>query len=450
MRWIYLYEDKTIRSKSAFVIEMNENKESFREWFRLDNAAIIFSLVSSSRIPALFRLSATLKEPINVNLLQTALNRTIVRFPYFRVNLRPGLFWYYLRKLKTFPRVEADSKYPCKELRVRKRGTFPLRVRAFKNRIAVEFHHSITDGTGGIIFLKTLVVEYLKLRGVEVSKIEGAFDISDEPNFEEYEDSYKKFYDKDLPSIKLPPKAFRLPYKLEKEGVYHVTTGIIPVKEFIKKAKEYNVTVTEFLVAIYLDSLQEIQFNLLKNKSKRKLKPIRVSIPINLRRIYPSKTMRNFSLFVTPGIDPRLGKFTFNEIVKEVYHFMRTELNDKYISQSIRQNVRAELNPILRIMPLFVKKLFGRLIYMSYGEKRYSGSLSNLGLVKLPSEIEEHIEDFQFLPGTNPTRKVSCGVVSFKDKMYINFGNVSDCKELEKTFFRKIVKMGIPVKVESN
>ncbi|MHA1866107.1 MAG: hypothetical protein ACTSWZ_06330 [Candidatus Heimdallarchaeaceae archaeon] len=429
---------------------MKERKETFREWFRLDNAAVIFSLISSPRIPALFRLSVTLKKPVNVSLLQTALNKTIIRFPYFRVNLRPGLFWYYLRKLKTFPRVEADSKYPCKELYVRKRGTFPFRIRAFQNRIAIEFHHSITDGTGGIIFLKTLVEEYLKLCGVKAHKVEDVFDISEEPSFEEYEDSYKKFYNNDLPSIKLPPKAFRLPYKLEKPGVYHLTTGIIPVKEFIKKAKEYNVTVTEFLVAIYLDSLQEIQFNFLKNKTKRKLKPIRVSIPINLRRIYPSKTMRNFSLFVTPGIDPRLGKFTFDEIIKEVYHFMRTELNDKYISQSIRQNVRAELNPILRIMPLFIKKMFGRLIYMGYGEKRYSGSLSNLGVVKLPPEVEEHVEDFQFLPGTNPERKVSCGVISFKNKLYINFGNVSNSKELEKIFFRKIVKMGIPVKIESN
>ena len=175
---------------------MKERKETFREWFRLDNAAVIFSLISSPRIPALFRLSVTLKKPVNVSLLQTALNKTIIRFPYFRVNLRPGLFWYYLRKLKTFPRVEADSKYPCKELYVRKRGTFPFRIRAFQNRIAIEFHHSITDGTGGIIFLKTLVEEYLKLCGVKAHKVEDVFDISEEPSFEEYEDSYKKFYNK--------------------------------------------------------------------------------------------------------------------------------------------------------------------------------------------------------------------------------------------------------------
>ena len=62
----------------------------------------------------------------------------------------------------------SDTKYPQEKLPITKKGTFPFRVRAFQNRIAVEFHHSLTDGTGAITFLRALVGEYLRLQGYKV------------------------------------------------------------------------------------------------------------------------------------------------------------------------------------------------------------------------------------------------------------------------------------------
>ncbi|MHA1400607.1 MAG: hypothetical protein ACTSQE_09680 [Candidatus Heimdallarchaeaceae archaeon] len=430
---------------------LNHTEESYKKhWYRLDNAAVIFSLVSSSRITALFRLSVTLKEPINVNLLQKAVENIIQRFPYFRVTLHAGLFWFYWREYQAVPKVITDSKYPCQEMPIRKKGIFPFRIRAFQNRIAVEFHHSITDGTGALTFLKALVGEYLNLKGVKIEDWGDIFRPDQTPDIEEYEDAYKKNCKKDIPLPKRQSKAFRLPFNLEKKGVYHITMGIVPVKKVISLAKERNVTITELLTAVYIEALQDILYSLPKRKRRKLMKPIRVSIPINLRRIYPSKSLRNFTLWVTPGIDPRLGRFSFDEILSRVYHHMRTEVNDKYINQHIRRNVRAELHPLIRITPLFIKKLFGKLIYMHFGEKQYSGSLSNLGLVKMPEPLNEHILDFQFIPGSNPVRKVSCAIGSFGDYMYITFGRVVRESEVEKRFFRKLVKMGVPVKIETN
>ena len=39
-----------------------------------------------------------------------------------------------------------------------------FRIRCFDKRIAIEYFHALTDGTGGVTFLLTLTAEYLKLK----------------------------------------------------------------------------------------------------------------------------------------------------------------------------------------------------------------------------------------------------------------------------------------------
>ena len=42
--------------------------------------------------------------------------------------------------------------------------------------------------------------------------------------------------------------------------------------------------------------------------------PVKVLIPVNLRKIFNSGTLRNFVLYASPSIDPRLGEYTFEEL----------------------------------------------------------------------------------------------------------------------------------------
>ena len=94
-----------------------------------------------------------------------AQRRMVRRFPSFYVRLRRGMFWYYLEGTDACAPVEADGESPCLPLSRREaRGGLCLRVRCWDRRIAVEFFHVLTDGTGGLCFLKTLVAEYLTLR----------------------------------------------------------------------------------------------------------------------------------------------------------------------------------------------------------------------------------------------------------------------------------------------
>ena len=425
-----------------------EHRKKNRTWYKLDNAAILYPSIQSDRISTMFRLSATLTENVNPSVLQTALNRIIDRFPYYRVKLSKGLFWYYLEYNPKTPRVEKDVQYPCGRLSPVLNRNFLFRVRYYNRRIAVEFCHALTDGTGAVTFLKALVYQYLQESGKNLTDKTGLLTIDEEPDEEEFEDSYNRFYKPSLPLPETGEPAFHLKFRLVKKGIYYVVTGIVPLKDIIAKAKEYNVSLTVFLTAIYIDAMQAIQNKYVTNP--RRKKPISVSVPVNMRNIYPSKTMRNFSLFVVPKIDPRLGDYTFEEILKIVHYTMMTEINEKSISKQLSRNVGGQRNPFVRIIPLFIKRLFFTLLYRRLGENLFSGTISNLGLITVPEEMAQYIERIEFVPGPGPVNKTGCSVTGFKDKLYITFGRLTEEAELERIFFTKLVKMGIHVTIESN
>lgn len=421
-----------------------------RLWFPLDNAATLFPTVISARVTTIFRLSVELTQPVRAAVLQEALDRISPRFAYYLVQLKTGLFWYYFDENPGRPKVIGDSAYPCMEMPIRKPRVYPFRVRAHQNRIAVEFSHMLTDGTGALTFLRALVGEYLSLSGVEVRDWGDLFRPGTEPHPEEWEDAFKRYYKKGIPSPKPIPFAFHVPFKLEPKGVYHLITGILPLSAVLEKTKSLGVTLTELVAALYIDAVQSILKDLPQREKRGKSRIIRLMVPVNLRKIYPSKTMRNFSLYVLPGIDTRLGDFSFEEILKTVHHYMKIEVNEKLINQQISRNVSGEYNVAVRLTPLFLKRLFGRSVYNRLGEYLYSGCLTNLGSVAMPGDFLSHIRAVEFVPAPSPVTKTNCALVSFGDSLYINFARLCKDPSVERHFFRGMVRLGIPVKILTN
>ena len=186
------------------------------------------------------------------------------------------------------------------------------------------------------------------------------------------------------------------------------------------------------------------------NLLKKNLKPIRIMVPVNLRNLFPSKTMRNFSLYILPGIDLRLGRYNFDEIVRQVHHFMKKEVHPKAFTSIMYKNTTIERRMFLRLTPLAIKKFFGQRGYHYIGTTAYTGILTNLGRIKLPEEVEKHVEDVGFLPAQVPVNKVGAAMISYKDKLSINFGRIIKDPIVERFFFKNIAKKGIPVKIETN
>lgn len=416
-----------------------------RDWFKLDNTGKLYSSIISTRVTTIFRVSVTLTEIVNPYILQRALDNIIKRFPYFNVHLKKGFFWYYFDQSQKTPSVEPERYYPCMNLNIKKKGSYLFRVLFYRKKVSVEFSHSITDGTGAVIFIKSLVYEYFRLLGVQAESTEGIFKHNEMPEEEEYEDSFIKYYNPNIPVPRNYIRAFHFPFKLARKGTYYILTGIVPVEETLRVAREYSSTLTEFLCGIYFEAITEFM-----ETYGYKKKPIVLNVPVNLRKIYSSNTMRNFFGVVVPSIDPRLGKYSFEEILKNVHNYMQMQIDKKYFSQQISRNVKSEKRIILRAFPVVVKDLGMPAIYKYWGEANFTSGLSNLGKITMPKELEKYIERFEIYPPPSLGNKMKVTVLSFKESLYIFFGKLTENTEIERIFFRKLRGMGIPVKIETN
>ena len=216
----------------------------------------------------------------------------------------------------------------------------------------------------------------------------------------------------------------------------------------LEKAHAYDVSLTAFLCAALMMALQDMQAE--QVPSLRARKPIRVQIPVNLRRLFPSSTLRNFARYTTPEIDPRLGEYSFSEICQAVKHRMGLDVNPKIMSSRIAVNVSSEKMAVVRIMPLFLKNAVMKAVFDAVGEKKSCLCFSNLGQVRLPEEMLPFVQRFDFILSAQATAPQNCRALSFGDHLYINFTRDIREPDLEAHFFRVLRDMGLGLEVQTN
>ncbi|MBR4949748.1 MAG: hypothetical protein IKZ25_03115 [Clostridia bacterium] len=425
-----------------------KNKKRPLRWVRLDNAAKIYPAAIKRNWSNVFRQSMTLCEEVDAEILKSALDITVKRFPTIAARLRRGVFWYYLEQVEKAPRIRDEKSYPICFMSKDEMRKCAFRVIVYKERIAVEFFHSLTDGTGAMIFLKTLVAEYLEQKyNIEIPCENGILDRREKPKPEEIEDSFLKYAGKVAASRK-DTNAWAMSGSIQTDGFLNLTCFTMPVKDALDLAHKYNVTLTVFISAVMMKALINLQNE--KNPDITKHKRVKILIPVNLRSLFESKTLRNFAMFTVPEIDPRMGEFDFSEICKIIHHKMGLEVTPKNMASVIATNVNDEKNLLLRIVPLPIKNIVMKAVFNSVGEKKSCLSLSNLGAVKLPEIMMEYVKRIDFILGVQAAAPYNCGVISFKDTLYVNFIRNIKEPDLERHFFAVLREMGARVTVESN
>ncbi len=416
-------------------------------WYKLDLSAIVYPTLQRRDFSSVYRLSVMLKEKIDPVLLQTALDRTLPRFPTYKVAIRKGLFWRYLEpNNRPGPYVLEDIKNPCMPMPFKGNNRYLIRVYYYDRRISLEAHHSLGDGTGGMCLLQTLTAVYLGLLGHPVKPEGFVLDIDFSPDPEELEDAYMRYANAQF----CPPRPAEKTYRVRgtKEPFYtlNIIDGILSVQEVMAVAKRYHASITEYLNAVLLYALlqkQNADFHI-------RLRPVRIAMPVNLRRFFPSKTLRNFITMVYPSIDPRLGEYQFEEIVEHIHHYMRYYINDKFLRGDITTNAATQRNPLIRVVPLFIKDLVVRTFYTRVQDKNSSAGLTNMGALHVPPDMKPFIERFDIYMGQPFSSRTNCAIISFEDVLTINFASSIVEADVERYFFRKLVQDGIHVKIESN
>ena len=424
------------------------SEENKLRWMPLDNAAKIYPAARSHNWTNAFRLSATLKEEVDTKVLQSALDVTIRRFPSLGTRLRKGLFWYYLQQVSHAPAIRQEMSYPLTRMTRKDLRDCALRVIVYHNRIAVEFFHSLTDGNGGVIFLKALVAEYLQQKyHLVIPAEQGVVGRLEEPSPEELEDSFLK-YAGPVSASRRENNAWHLKGTPEPDGFLNVTCFQLPVAQVLEQAHHYCVSMTTFLSAALMQAILNLQAQQIPNRRYRKY--VRLLIPVNLRRLFPSKSMRNFALYTTPEVDPKLGDYSFEELCQIIQHRMALDVTPKQMSARIATNVKSERVFLLKITPLFIKNLVMKAVFLAVGERKSCLCLSNLGQVTLPKEMEGYVERMDFILSSQAMSPHNCGVLSYGDTLYINFTRNIVEPNLEREFFLVLREMGLPVEVQSN
>ena len=420
-------------------------------WLKLDNAAKLFPAIMSGELTAVFRITAFLKKPVKFSAIKEAVEITSKRFPYFSVSLGSGLFWHYLEYNYQFPRIQTEEKIPCTAFAAGRSNEPLYRILVKENRISVEFFHILTDGGGAFEYLKSLLFTYFRLTGNLITSTEGIISPESIITDDEMEDGYKRFFRRKIPPPGKLTKAWHLPFRLNEKPRLKITRSEIALDKLLEIARRHNVTITEYIVSVYLHSLQMIYLEEKEKVKKQKRGVLRIEVPVNMRKKLPSKTMRNFSLFVLPEIDLRLGVYTFEEILKIVNYQLQTGADVKQIGRFLSQNVGHEKSPFIRFLPLFIKSMAISAVYRRLGSTQCSGIMTNLGCVKLPAEMEALIDSFELVPTPPNTHvKICAAMVTFRNKLRLTFCNISSSSSFEMHFLRHLVESGIPVKMLNN
>lgn len=431
-------------------MEKPERKERGmrRDWYKLDLSAIVYPTLQRRDFSSVYRLSVVLKEEIQPDVLQRALNMTMPRFPTYKAAIRKGLFWRYLEpNNRPGPFVQEDVKNPCQPMHFKANNRYLVRVYYFRNRISLEAHHSLGDGTGGMCVLQTLTATYLRLLGhTEIQNGGFVLDINGEPEAEELEDAYMKYANAKVCPPRLQEKAYRVRGTAEPFYTLNIIDGIMSVSEVMAVAKKYHATITEYLNAVLLYALLQKQ----KEDVRVREKPVKIAMPVNLRRFFPSRTLRNFITMIYPGVDPRLGDYTFEEIVVQVHNYMKYYINEKLLRGDITTNAETQRNPFIRVVPLFIKDMVVKTFYTKIQDRNSSAGLTNMGALKVPEGMIPYIERFDIYMGQPFSRRTNCAIISFQDTLTINFASSIVEADVERNFFRKLVQDGIRVKIESN
>ncbi len=419
-----------------------------RDWYQLDLSAIVYPTLQRRDFSSVYRLSVLLKEEVQPDVLQQALDMTLPRFPTYKAAIRKGLFWRYLEPNdRPGPFVQKDVRNPCQPMYFKANNRYLVRVYYFRNRIALEAHHSLGDGTGGMCVLMTLTATYLRLLGVEGIENEGfVLDIHGMPKEEELEDAYMRYANAKVCPPRMEERSYRVRGTAEPFYTLNIIDGIMSVSEVMTAAKRYGATITEYLNAVLLQALLTKQ----EQDHRVHLRPVKIAMPVNLRRFFPSVTLRNFITMIFPGVDPRLGDYTFEEIVIQVRNYMRYYLNEKLLRGDITTNANTQRNPFIRIVPLFVKDFVVRLFYTKVQDRNSSAGLTNMGKMNVPEGMKDYIERFDIYMGQPFSRRTNCAIISFGDTLTVNFASSIVETDVERYFFRRLVRDGIHVKIESN
>lgn len=418
------------------------------EWSRLDNASKIFPATCNEKDTKVFRLVCELQEAVKPKYLQQAVNITIESFPLYKSVLRRGIFWYYFESSDLHPVVRQESSPVCAPIYLRDIKNLLFRVLYYNNRINVEIFHALSDGTGALWFIQTLVYHYLSLRYKD--KVTGKVA---KPNYSssisrQTDDSFGRYYT-GSETIRLKVRnskgdaevrAYQIKGTRAEENRLKVIEGCMPVKAVLEEAHKYNTTLTIYMTSLFIYSIWKDM------PENRKNRPVVLSVPVNLRQFYKSETARNFFSTMTIGYKSGEGGTELKDIIQSVSESFRKELSEEQIQRKVNRFMTFERNYLMRVIPLPLKDYVLR-IASKLKDRSVTAAISNIGRIAMPIEFEPYIRQFCVYYSARRPQITLC---TYGDRLVLSFSSPFAETEIQRIFFESLSQNGIRIEITSN
>lgn len=405
-------------------------------WYKVDNVAKVFLATNTRRDPRVFRISCTLTEEIDPDVLDAALARTARELPQFQVTLHRGLFWHYLESTDQLPRAHPERTAPCAPLYgPERRNRLLYRVTWFGARINLEMFHALADGNGGLLFLKALVHNYLALRHpdelAEVPRSEGASAADLEQN------SFRNFYTGGRLRLGRGTghtrayhiRGLRLPHSQLQYFEAH-----LPARQVLEAARALQVTLTSYLGAALMLAIHA------EAPAMQRSEPVVVSLPVNLRNYYPSATARNFfnSVYVSHTFT---GEETLASLAPLFDARLKEALSEKNIKARMDDYEKLEHIPLIRPVPLAIKnRAVG--LFSGLEKHRVTVVLSNLGRVQLPAALQPYVQGFSAFSSCETMFTCVC---SYGDDLVLGTASAYRSTNILRRLYRSLADAGLAV-----
>ncbi|MBR6315769.1 MAG: hypothetical protein IKR58_02060 [Lachnospiraceae bacterium] len=416
-------------------------------WAKLDNTAILFPVIASKEMSNVYRISATLSEEIDGEKLQEALDILLPQFLAFRMRLKMGVFWYYFEENdRKPPRVTEENSYPGAYINKSMNNHYMFRVTYYKKRINLEVFHALTDGYGGLLFLKELIYQYLRLAHREDPAFAGEKDRLSPGLSLDQEDSYSKNFRKPKSADEAYRSKRAVILKGERlpKGQLGVMHGYFPLDQLKAAAKSHQVTINQYLVGLFVYSIY-VEY-LHKSPTDH---PINCCVPVDLRSYYNSNTLRNFFAMVAALFKPEKDDYSLDEVLQIVKDSLKAQITPENLDTILSYNVSNEKNMFLRPIPIFIKNIAIRSVY--YGIiNGTTATMTNIGNVVLREPYQKYVEHFYAMLNMSRGQDLKGAIVSCNGTLILTFTTRLLDVSIQKRFFRLVAQDGVEVAVETN
>ncbi|MCL2513296.1 MAG: hypothetical protein FWF08_05280 [Oscillospiraceae bacterium] len=364
--------------------------------------------------------------------------------------LRKGFIWDFLESAEDCGIVEKDEGFPCRPFNLYDGEKPLLRVLYKNNEVRVECTHLTCDGVSVSKYLNSLLARYFNLQGYEIEKSVNILRYDDKPEETELDDYFyraaeEKPQKKNLSMIDSP--AF-LYLRERKPGYLQVVKILIPIdslKNLIKE-KYGSCTITEYLGAVYASAFLQLY-----EKEGKEKKPVRLAVPCDLRHFWDTNTLRNFIGGGRIEIKPDKNVYDFMDVLgivrREMKKVMAKETQHAFVYASVRY---LELF-IMKLIPDFAKKFALASVAPRFEQYRWmhTSTLSNIGYIKLPPSLADHILNYMFLLGEMEVNRIACAVAGVGNILTVAFSAVNESTEIQDFCVGFFKKDGLPVEVKT-